>query len=129
MPSNVRLDHQRRAVLATVTGEVKPPEVAPIVAEVRQQAMAHGYAILYDVSAADVAGISRSDLYWFTRTLPELKGNAAKRVRVAIVHAADTTELAHFWETTATNSGFQARAFTDREAAMTWVGEAAAGPA
>ena len=122
MPSNVHVDHQRRAVIATVTGEVGPAEVAPIVAAVRQEASALGFGIVYDVAAADVAAISRSDLYWFTRTLPELKGHAPKRVRVAIVHAPRDAELAQFWETTATNSGFQAKAFMDREAARAWAG-------
>lgn len=124
MPSNVQVDAARRAVVATVTGTIGPQEVAAIVARVRQQAAAQDYGIVYDVIDAESPEISRSDLFWFTRTLPELRDAAAKRVRVAIVHRPNQVELASFWETTARNAGFQARAFTEREPALAWAGDA-----
>ena len=127
MRSNVEIDHGLRAVVVTVEGAIDAAGVAALVGEARDRSAEHGYGIVYDLAAASLGNISISDIFWLPRTLPALKSPTAKRTRVALVHAPETAEFARFWETAFMNAGLEARAFSDRAAAASWVGQAPAG--
>ena len=127
MRSNVEIDHGLRAVVVTVEGAVDAAGVAALVGEARDKSAGHGYGIVYDLTGASLGNISIADIFWLPRTLPALKSPTAKRTRVALVHPADKAEFARFWETAFMNAGLEARAFTDRAEAGSWVGRAPAG--
>lgn len=90
----------------------------------RHEALSEGLAgddalrILVDVTELDrqwpVAELF-TEMEFFASTF-------GRRVRgVAAVAVDPTEESVHFWETTAVNHGLNARAFADRDAALTWL--------
>lgn len=120
-PYRVEVDAQRGIVVATATGRVEQSQALQMVGEARQQAMAHRLNILYDMRGAKPGDMSSGALFWMPRQVKELQGPHAQRVRVALLHPAEFTAMASYWETAFTNAGLNVRAFTEEEGAVAWL--------
>ena len=121
MPYEIRLDAPRGLVVVTLEGALHAKDVAEAVMKAREQAVEHDYDLLYDMREAKLGDISMSDLFFMPRRLDVLKTSTAGQHRVAVAYPLGQEKFARFWETTFANSGLQARAFTELEAAYRWL--------
>jgi len=108
-------------VVVSVTGSLTLAEVNEMVTAARALSDRAGVPILYDMSAAVPGEISKSDLFWMPRKMGVLNSPWARRVRVALLHPAEHSENARFWETSFRNLGLDVKAFTEREDALAWL--------
>lgn len=112
-------------VLVLLTGAIDASVAPVMVTEARSVASKEGFNILYDFRDAVPGNVKNADVFWFPRNIPVLATPQAGRTRTALLHMPAAREIAHFWETTFSNVGLQARAFESEGEAYAWLTEKA----
>jgi hypothetical protein len=123
MAYSIRVDAERRVVRVVVTDRCDSSSAPGMIASARQAAAASGFGMLYDVRAARLDRLQRTDVFWWPRSIPALQDAAARRVRTAVLHGPEHRAIMQFWETAYRNVGLQASAFEDEEGALRWLFE------
>ena len=122
----LRIDHQRKRLVAKPTGEVDSDTTALIITTARKLAAANNSDILYDLRDATPT-LSVTLMFNMPRELEVYQNRGTASIPVALVYSEGASEeSARFYETVSRNVGLNVRAFSAVDAANSWLDEQSA---
>lgn len=107
-------------IYATVSGKIEADRLANLGKQTRQRAHDSGLKFLLDITQASGLPSIVDAHNWFNDHYDRMELHL-KRVPTAHLCSPSDIKLLSFVETSWTNRGAIVRAFTDREAALTWL--------
>ena len=116
-PFDIRVDDDRRIVVAQAHGTIDEKLASGMVVQAREAAVKSGFNILYDMRDARPGDMSSGALFWMPRQAKVLQGPEARKVRVALLHPTEYSAMATYWEDAFGNAGLRVKAFAEDEAA------------
>ena len=119
MPVNIKVIHPKDFIKTTITGVLDFAASKQALLDIASQIQQAGeYEILVDTRKAEI-GLSVTDIFELGKALaahPSLR-----RSKIAFLTSISDAQQANFLGTVITNRALGAKAFTDFEAAITWL--------
>ena len=104
----------------TVEGLLDFEETAAMLREIAEEAGIQGRHLLLDLRDAEASGLSYSDVYRLVGMLNEHPHTC--HIRIALLDTfREGFEKVQFFQASATDQGFEVRAFLDEAAAVGWL--------